>query len=441
MSAETLNSSAESRLAIVGRPNVGKSTLFNRLVGHRQALVHDLPGVTRDRLYGRAELDDQHTVEVVDTGGLMIGEDPWGLWDQIVLAVEESDLLLLVVDGAAGVVSADEEVLTRLRPFGKPIVLVVNKSDTREARERQSEFHRLGIEPVIVLSAEHGRGIEELRQQIVARLPEPRTVPAPVAPAIAIVGRPNVGKSSLLNRLLGTSRALVSAVAGTTRDPIDTLLERGGKSYLLIDTAGIRRRSRITNAPDELAVLMSKRQIGRAQVAILVIDAQAGVTTGDLSIAGEIFEQGRGALVVVNKWDLLDADSRKNLDLSYERLDEILARPPRVNISALSGRGVEKILRALDGLIAAHGLRLETSAVNKIFEEAIRRHKPPSDRSGRPWKLYYATQVSSGPPTFLLFANRPLPRDDGFRRYLQNQLRDQLELGGVPLRLVVRQRQ
>jgi GTP-binding protein len=336
-------------------------------------------------------------------------------------------------------VAADEAVWARLRRTGKPAVLVVNKGDTREARSRFPEFFRLGIERQLLLSAEHGPGVEELRDLLAELLPARPETPHPEAPAIAIVGRPNVGKSSLLNRIAGQNRALVSPVSGTTRDPVDTLIHHDGRPYLLIDTAGIRRRSQTSGAPEELAVMMARRQIERAQVAVLVIDAAQAVTSGDLAIAGTIWELGRVAVVAMNKWDLLDAESRAKLEASAPRLDELLASPPRVNVSALSGRGVEKLFPAIDHALAAHRRQLGTGEVNRLFEAAIRRVNPPS-LNGRPWKLYYATQVSTAPPTFMLFANRALPRNHPYRRYLENRLRDVLDLAGVPIRLVVRRR-
>src|SRR5215210_3578060 len=279
-------------VAIIGRPNVGKSTLFNRLLGRRQAIVHDLPGITRDRITGLIELGEDRPVQIVDTGGLVPGDDPLGLNEQVFLAVEESDLLLFIVDGKQGLVSADEEVWSHFRKFNKPAVLVVNKADTRQARERFDEFYRLGIDQQILISAEHGSGIADLREALVHSLPEIPDIPTPDAPPVAIVGRPNVGKSSLLNKISGQNRSLVSPIAGTTRDPVDTLITRDDKSYLLIDTAGIRRRSQVSGAPEELAVMMARRQIERAQVAVLVIDAASGVTSGDLGIAGSIWELG-----------------------------------------------------------------------------------------------------------------------------------------------------
>ena len=426
-------------VAIVGRPNVGKSTLFNRLLGKRQAIVHDLPGITRDRITGLAHLSDDRPLQIVDTGGLVPGDDPLGLNRQVFLAVEESDLLLFLVDGKQGLVSADEEVWSHFRRFGKPTILVVNKGDTREARERFSEFYRLGIDQQLLVSAEHGGGIEDLREALALALPEIPDVQVPDAAPVAIVGRPNVGKSSLLNKVSGLDRSLVSPLPGTTRDPVDTVITRGEKSYLLIDTAGIRRRSQVSGAPEELAVMMARRQIERAQVAVLVIDAAAGVTSGDLAIAGTIWELGRSAVVAINKWDLLDDEGREKLELSFERLDELLASPGRVNVSALTGRGVEKLWGPIDRALAAYHLKLSTGQLNRMFESFVKRVAPPS-LHGAPWKLYYVTQVSTAPPTFMLFANRALPRNSHYRRYLENRLREELDLAGVPVRLVVRRR-
>lgn len=437
----TVEAGVTPTVAIVGRPNVGKSTLFNRLVGRRRAIVHDRPGVTRDRITGLAELPGGGAVQVVDTGGLIPGGaaagDSLGLGEQVDLAVAESDLLLLVLDGKAGLTPADEEVWRHLRPRGKPAIAVVNKGDTREARDRFTEFYRLGLDRLHLVSAEHGPGVEDLREAIRDALPEAPQAAPPAAPPVAIVGRPNVGKSSLLNRIAGESRVLVSPEAGTTRDPVDTVIRRDGKEYLLIDTAGIRRRSRLTEAPEELAVMMARRQIERAKVVVLVIDASQGVTSGDLAIAGTAWELGRSAVVAVNKWDLLDEEGRERLDLSWPRLEQLLSAPLRVNVSALTGRGVDKLFPAIDRALAAHGTRLSTGEVNRLFEHAVRRRKPPALR-GRPWKLYYATQVATAPPTFMLFANRSLPRSDGYRRYLENRLREGLDLSGVPVRLVVR---
>ncbi len=431
---------ATATVAIVGRPNVGKSTLFNRLVGRRQAIVHDLPGVTRDRISGRADLTDDVSVELVDTGGLVPGDDPLGLGDQVFLAIESSDVLLLLVDGKEGLVAADEKVWATIRRYGKPTVLVVNKSDTLAAQENFSDFYRLGITHQQLVSAEHGRGIAELCD-LVAELVPAEAAPddASESPALAIVGRPNVGKSSLLNRMLGETRVLVSPRAGTTRDPVDSLFEWSGQTYRLIDTAGIRRRSQVSGVAEQVAVMFARRQMERADVVVLVVDASAGITTGDLSIAGLAWELGRGVVVALNKWDLLSDESRQDLEDDWPRLGELLAMPPRINISALSGRRVDRLLPAVETILERWRIELSTSEVNRLFERAVQAHQAPQHR-GRPWKLYYSTQVATGPPTFMLFANRTLERSDTYRRYLENRLRAELELAGIPIRLVIRKR-
>ncbi len=427
-------------IAIVGRPNVGKSTLFNRLVGRRQAIVHGSPGVTRDRLVGRFELEGRGAVELIDTGGLVPGDDPLGLNAQVEFAVEESDVLLLVVDGREGLAAADEQVMERLRVRGRPIVVVVNKADTRAARDGYHEFHALGGDGLVLLSAEHGAGFDDLHREV-ARHVGNASAEVPVrAESVAIVGRPNVGKSSLVNRLLGQERTLVSAVAGTTRDPIDSLLEReDGPDYLLVDTAGIRRRSQVQDAPEELAVMLARRQIERAALVILVLDASEGVTAGDLAIADTAWQSGRAAVMVCNKWDLLEDEGRERLELDWERVAELFARPGRVNISARTGRGVGNVLSALDRVGERHRLRVPTADLNRELRRIVGRHQAPAE-GGKPWRFFYATQVDEAPPTFLLFANRRLKRGHGYRRYLENSLRQTLGLDGVPLRLVVRER-
>ena len=424
-------------VAIVGRPNVGKSTLFNRLLGERKAIVHDQPGVTRDRITGLVELGTDRPVMLVDTGGLVPGDDALGLNQQVLLAVEESDLLIFVVDGKQGLVAADETIWQELRQYSKPAILVVNKADTRSAQEGHFEFYRLGFDRQLLVSAEHALGIAELHESIAELLPPTVEVEESDAPHLAIVGRPNVGKSSLLNRILGQDRALVSSEPGTTRDPVDTVVTAFGKEYLLIDTAGIRRRSKVSGAPEELAVMMARRQLDRADLALLVIDASQGVTSGDLAIAGAAWELGRPCVVLVNKWDLLDEKSREALEESWPRLDELLASPPRVNISALTGRGVEKILPTAEGLLTLLETQPSTSELNRILATAVSRHKAPH-LAGKPWKLRYATQVASAPPTFVVFANRRLPHQAPYRRYLENFLRQELELWGVPIRLAIR---
>jgi GTP-binding protein len=432
--------SSTATVSIIGRPNVGKSTLFNRLVGRRQAIVHDQPGVTRDRLVARYEVAEGRFVDLVDTGGLVPGDDPLGLGEQVFLAVEESALLILLVDGKEGLTAADQRVWQEIRRSGKPTILVVNKSDTKAAVAQFEEFYAMGFEHQLLVSAEHGRGIGDLNETIAGLLPEQREKERrDGVPALAIVGRPNVGKSSLVNRLLGQERVLVSPTAGTTRDPIDTELVWNDHTFCLIDTAGIRRRSQVTGAAEDIAVLFARRQLERADLAVLVIDAAKGVTSGDLAIAGMAWELGRPVVVALNKWDLLDEEAREHLEESWERLDELLAAAPRVNISALSGRRLDRLLPAVVASLERSKVELSTGELNRFFESALIHHQPPQYR-GHPWKLYYATQVSTGPPTFMLFANRHLDRSDTYRRYLTNRMREELDLAGVPIRLVIRKR-
>jgi len=412
-------------VAIVGRPNVGKSTLFNRLIRERRAIVHDQPGVTRDRIVALADLEEGRPVQWVDTGGLVPGDDASGINAQVLIAVEASDLVLFLVDGTTGLTAADERVLDQIRPLRRPTLLVVNKADTRVARENLGEFWQLGLGEPALVSAEHGAGIGELVDRIGVELPQPEAEAAPAggAIAVAVVGRPNVGKSSLVNRILGESRLLVSPVPGTTRDPIDVLLQRPEGSFLFVDTAGIRRRAKVTGAPEELAVLLARRQIERAEVAVLVIEAPTGVTSGDLAIAGAIWEAGRAAVVVINKWDLLDDAGRERLDRSFPRLAELLGDPPRVNVSAATGRGVEDLFERVLTAQRAFRLQVSTGELNRLLEQ-----------------LLYATQVGAGPPTLMLFANRDLPLSHPYRRYLENRFREHFAVGGVPIRLVVRRR-
>lgn len=429
-------------VAIVGRPNVGKSTLFNRLVRQRRAIVHDQPGVTRDRIVVLADLAPGRLVQWIDTGGLVPGE-PTGINEQVLLAVEASEVVLFVVDGAAGWTPADQRVLDEIRRRAEQIVLVANKADVRLAREGIGELYQFGLGEPVLVSAEHGGGLGDLEDRILALLPaggEEESVGAPgeIVP-VAIVGRPNVGKSSLVNRLLGEARLLVSPEPGTTRDPIDTLIERDEGRFLLIDTAGIRRRAKVSGTPEELAVMLARRQIERAEVAVLVVEAPSGVTSGDLAVASAIWDAGRAVVVAVNKWDLLDDAGRERLDRSWPRLVELLASPPRLNLSAATGRGVEQLFARVVAARQALHREISTGELNRLLERAVAAHRPPSF-GNRPWKLFYATQVSTLPPTFMLFANRNLPIAHPYRRYLENRLRETLGLDGIPIRLVVRRR-
>ncbi|HJW92824.1 MAG TPA: ribosome biogenesis GTPase Der [Thermoanaerobaculia bacterium] len=443
------------KIVIVGRPNVGKSTLFNRLAGKRRALTHDMPGMTRDRLSDIVTLDDGRRYELTDTGGLEYGESPMSAYaDEIKAqaerALEDADFILFVVDGAAGVLAEDRDIAEQLRPVADKTVLVVNKTDRKDAAESAPEFYELGLGRVMPLSAEHGEGMDELIDAIEfcvgpalgddAGEVAGATPDAPVR--VAIIGRPNVGKSSLLNRLLNEERAVVSPISGTTRDAIDSEIERNGKRYLIIDTAGIRRKGKTTDEAEKLAVISARKAIERAEIVLVIIDAIDGVTGQDATVAGYADEAGKAALILVNKWDAAEHsqdDAKKFEEMVRFRL-KFLQYAPLEFISAKSGRRVEKIFPRVDGIVDGYRRRFRTSELNQILERAVRQHQPPAIK-GRPRRFYYCTQLRPAPPTFALFSNVDEPLHFSYRRYLDNQFREALGLVGCPLHFVIRARQ
>jgi GTP-binding protein len=433
-------------VAITGRPNVGKSTLFNRITRSRDALVDNVPGVTRDRHYGDAEWNDV-AFSVVDTGGFSEGEEfADEIRFQILQAVEEADVILLVLDGKAGLSPFDREILDRLRPVGKPVMYVVNKIDGPEQEVQLAEFYRLGLEELHPVSAEHRYGMSDFLDALV------KTLPAPVDPqeaeggadvvGIAVVGRPNVGKSSLINRILGEERLVVSPEPGTTRDAVDTLFERQGKTCRLIDTAGIRRKGRVSAKLEKFSVIKALRSLERCDVALVVFDAGEGITEQDVSVAGYAHDRGCGCVLVLNKWDLAEQGgvARSRMVAELRRQAKFLAFAPVTTVSALTGRGVGKIFGLVDGVYAQYTQQIGTGPLNRILETALARTPPPLHR-GRPVKFYYATQVGAKPPTFLFFVNHPDAVHFSYRRYLLNQLREQTGLDRTPLRLVLRKRE
>jgi len=436
-----------TRVVIIGRPNVGKSTLFNRLAGARRALVHDLPGMTRDRLNTIAELDDGRRYELTDTGGLEYGASPLSAYApeiraQTRRAVESADLILFVVDGSAGVMAEDRDIAEDLRPLASRTLLLVNKTDRRDAEESVSEFYELGYERVMPISAEHGGGVDaviEAIAEIATEAPAQEKKEEPVR--VAIIGRPNVGKSSLLNRLTSEERAVVSPISGTTRDAIDSEIVRDGKRYLLIDTAGIRRKGKTTAGPDKLAVISARKAIERCEIALVMLDATEGVTAQDATVAGYAEEAGKAALIVVNKWDVgqHSQDEARKFEESVRFKLKFLAYAPLEFISAKTGRRVEKILPRVDAIVAGYRKRVRTSELNEILARAVAAHQPPALR-GRPRRFYYATQLKTGPPTFALFSNSDAPLHFSYRRYLENEFRDALGLEGCPIHLLIRAR-
>ncbi len=442
-------------LALVGRPNVGKSTLFNRLIGRRLAVVSEVPGTTRDRVQADAEWNGVEFF-VVDTGGIEVeagfhtaplSEDSArflpAIRAQASIAIEAADVVVLLVDAQAGITAADEEVASILRRTTKPIIVAANKAEGRSAREAAVEAYSLGLGEVFPISALHGMGTGDLLDAVVDAFPAWTATGdgKDDSTKIAIVGRPNVGKSSLLNRLLGEDRAIVSPIAGTTRDAIDTHMEWEGTSITLIDTAGIRRRGRIDRGVERYSVLRALNAIKRADVALLLIDAEAGVTAQDEHIAGYILEENTSVIVLVNKWDAIEKDTytmvgyTKQMRAALNFLDYV----PILFVSALTGQRVPKILPSAVEVDAARYERVPTSALNRLIRDAAARHAPPS-KSGRRLKIYYATQAAVDPPTFVFFVNDPRLAHFSYQRYLQNQIREQFPFRGTPLKLRFRAR-
>lgn len=436
-------------MAIVGRPNVGKSTLFNRLVGERRAIVEDLPGTTRDRVYGFSDWGGLEFT-VVDTAGLQdqdeidtssLTEIAKRTREQAQHAIDEADVIVFMVDTKSGISSGDYEVADLLRRTDKPTILVANKADNFERREDAVEFFNLGLGEPISVSAYHGSGTGDLLDRVVEALPEHEEDPQTDGPNIAIVGRPNVGKSRLLNALLGQERSIVSDVPGTTRDSLDTELDWGGQPLTLIDTAGIRRRGRIDRGIEQFSVLRSMRAIDRADVVVLVIDATESFTAQDLHIAGYVEEQKKGMVVAVNKWDLVEKDS-STMDEYKERARETLHFMPYVPltfISAKFGLRVQQVLETSLLVVSERSRRVPTAALNKILRESVATHPPPS-KPGKYLKFLYATQADTSPPTFVFFVNDPSQVHFSYRRYLENNIREQYGFVGVPLRLSFRGR-
>jgi len=427
------------QVAIVGRPNVGKSTLFNRIVGRREAIVGSHYGMTRDRHTAEADWNGVPFV-LVDTGGIEQGssEDLMRqVEEQVMLAVDIADVALLVVDGRQGLLPVDREIANQLRRRGVTPLLAINKCDKQDSgAELQLAFHELGVELMFPISAEHGYGVADLLDTLVARLPQGEIEEGEGADLtrVAFVGRPNVGKSSLVNALLGAERVIVSDMPGTTRDSIDTLLEHDGSRYLLVDTAGIRKRARIDTHAEIASVAMARRRLTQADVALLVIDAQDGVTRQDLHVAAEADEMGCGLIVVVNKWDTVsESESRLRHEVQQymrERLGRM--RYARVAItSATEGTGVEELLPLVDEVAAARARRVPTADLNAAFEKMLGRHAPAGGTGGSAPK--YLTQVGINPPRFVAFAGgRGAGRGD-YTRYLENRLRDQFDFEGTPL--------
>ena len=427
-------------VAIIGRPNVGKSTLVNRLAGDQQAIVHDEPGITRDRTYRPAFWGDRE-FQVVDTGGLVFDDDTEFLpliREQAMLALAEARAAIFVVDGKTGPTAGDYEIAQWLRQQPVPVLLAVNKCESIENGIIQAaQFWELSLGEPYPISAIHGNGTGDLLENLANHLPPIGEIPDDPEIKIAIVGRPNVGKSSLLNRFTGEARAIVSPISGTTRDTIDTLLTRNGKKYRLIDTAGIRRKKNVQYGAEFFSINRAFKAIRRADIVLLVIDAIDGVTEQDQKLAARVMDEGRAAVLVVNKWDAVEKDSytiydyKKHLDdrLYYMEWSE------KIFVSALTGKRVEKIISLVDNAVEEHRRRVTTSVINEVIQEAITWHTPPTTRQGKQGRIYYGTQVRSQPPTITLFVNDPKRFNENYRRYIEKQFRLQLGFTGTPIRI------
>jgi len=456
-------------VAIVGRPNVGKSTFFNRMLADQVAVVEDLPGTTRDRIYGDTDWNGREFT-LIDTGGLELssaipvgqvglngqpGDIMKNVRAQAELAIEEADVIVFMVDARSGIAAADEEVADLLRRTEKPVILAANKADNAARRQDAVEFYSLGLGEPIPISSIQGTGTGDLLDRIVEELPTAdeteNAEEEDEVPRIAIVGRPNVGKSSLLNAILGVQRAIVSEVPGTTRDAIDTEMEFEGRKLMLIDTAGIRRRGLVIPGVEKYSVIRSSRAIERCDVALVLIDATEGLAAQDTHIAGEIHERAKGVIVVVNKWDLAQAQRRAAREgqlpdpeeeiESAERYRKIIAEglkfipyAPIFFTSAKTGYHVQSLLETALNISDMRFLRVPTSRLNEVVQDAIRRYRPATIR-GKPLKVFYATQIRVNPPTFVFFVNDPQAVHFGYERYLENQLRLAFSFKGTAIRL------
>ncbi len=432
-------------VAVVGRPNVGKSTLFNRLAGERISIVQDTPGVTRDRIYADVEWTGRKFT-LIDTGGMEIGAEDIILkqiLQQAEIAIETADVVLFVTDGKTGMTDDDKQVANMLRKTKKPVVLAVNKVDSVERDSMNIyEFYELGIGDPIAISAGQALGLGDMLDEVIAYFPEQQEYDEEdEVIKVAIIGKPNVGKSSLINKILGEDRLIVSNIAGTTRDAIDTPIEIDGQKYIFIDTAGMRRKSKIKEEIERFSIIRAVAAVERCDVAILLIDANEGITDQDTKIAGIAHERGRAAIIAVNKWDVIEKNDKTMNQYLKDIGNELAYMPyaPKVFISALTGQRIKRMLELIQTVYQNHALRISTGLLNDVLIEATAMQQPPADK-GRQLKLYYMTQVSIKPPTFVIFVNDRELFHFSYRRYIENQLREAFGFVGTPIHFIVREK-
>lgn len=429
-------------VAIIGRPNVGKSTLFNRLTGGKTAIVEDIPGVTRDRIYREGEWQDKRFT-VIDTGGIQWEENQIAaqMKSQAEIAIAEADVIIFVTDARSGVLSDDEEVANILRKSGKPVILAVNKVENF-AETAFYDFYRLGLGEPVPISATHGMNTGDLLDKVIELLPElPADAAADDTIKIAVVGRPNVGKSSLVNNILGQKRVIVSDVPGTTRDAIDSPFTWEGRQYLIIDTAGMRKKARIDDPIERYSVLRALKAIERADVVLLLVDGPAGVTEQDKRIAGFAHEKGKATIIVVNKWDIVPKDEKTMAAYDKKIREELgfMQYAPTMYISALTGQRVVKVLELIDFVAEQAHRRIATSVLNQLIKEIVAVNPPPTDK-GKALKISYATQAGVKPPTFILYVNNRELLHFSYQRHIENRLRQAYGFEGNPLKIIVRQK-
>ena len=430
-------------VAIVGRPNVGKSTIFNRIVGERVSIVEDIPGITRDRIYSSAEWLT-HDFNIIDTGGIEIGDEPFleQIRQQAEIAIEEADVIIFMTNGREGVTAADEQVAKILYKTKKPVVLAVNKVDNPDMREMIYDFYSLGFGEPWPISGSHGLGLGDLLDECAKHFPqEDEEQYGDEVIKFSLIGRPNVGKSSLVNAFLGQERVIVSDIAGTTRDAIDTPYEYDDQEYVIIDTAGMRKKGKVYETTEKYSVLRALRAIERSDVVLVVLNAEEGIQEQDKKIAGYAHEAGKAVIIVVNKWDTIVKDD-KTMNAHTQQIREhflFLDYAPIIFVSANTKQRVHQILPIIQRVNENHSMRIQSSILNEVIEDAVARNPAPTDK-GRRLRLYYATQVAIKPPTFVVFVNESELMHFSYERFLENRIRDTFDFEGTPIRLITRTR-